>query len=123
MSMHHHSPYALAAVLAITLPTLGACSTFKTCSDARIDLVNSGQNGTAVHVVPPGEDPSPDNLLEPGESRRIEMCLHEGDRRGFRVVREGDTLAQANCVASRSNYEALVIQVLWSPSGLSCPGW
>jgi len=101
-----------------------ACDTsFKTCSDARIELANSQQSRETVNLVPPGEDPSPDNLLAPGESRRIELCLSKGDRRGFRVVRDGATLATATCVASLASYEPLVIRVGYGPGGISCEGW
>jgi hypothetical protein len=115
--------------LSVVAAALGAavaagCGTsFKTCSDARVELANSQQSRATVHLVPPDEDPSPDNLLAPGESRRIELCLSKGDRHGFRVVLEGETLATATCVASRADYEALVIRVSYGPDGLSCEGW
>jgi hypothetical protein len=112
----------IAAALGATVAA-GCGTSFKTCSDAKIELANSQQSRATVHVVPPDEDPSPDNLLAPGESRDIELCLNKGDRRGFRVVLEDATLATATCVASRADYEALVIRVSYGPGGLSCEGW
>jgi hypothetical protein len=96
---------------------------FKTCQDAFVDLVNGDQSREAVDIVADGEDPGPQTPLEPGQARRVSYCLSKGDRRGFRVLREGVVLADAVCVASRSTYEGRAVQVRWGPAGLACSGW
>lgn len=96
---------------------------FETCQDAFVDLVNGDQSRQEIDLVADGEDPGPQTPLAPGETRRVTICLSKGDRRGFRVLHEGVVLAQAVCVASRSNYEGRAVQVRWGPGGLACSGW
>jgi hypothetical protein len=96
---------------------------FKTCQDAFVDLVNGDQSSDAIDLVADGEDPGPQTGLLPGQARRVTYCLSKGDRRGFRVLREGQVLDQAVCVASRASYEGRAVQVRWGPAGITCAGW
>jgi hypothetical protein len=96
---------------------------FKTCDDTPVDLVNSQQTRNAVNIAGPEEDFRPENVLESGASRRIFLCLEKGNRKRFRVEENGQVVAALNCVASRASYEARVVQVIWTPTGLVCKDW
>jgi len=96
---------------------------FKTCEETPVDIVNSQQTRAAVHIAGPEEDFSDQNRLESGASRRISLCLERGDRKRFRVMRDGVVLEATNCVASYSSYEARTVSVVWTPSGIRCEGW
>jgi hypothetical protein len=96
---------------------------FKTCEETPVDLVNSQQTRAAVNIAGPEEDFRPENELESGGSRRIFLCLEKGDRKRFRVEREGQVIAAVNCVASHSSYEARTVSVVWTPAGIRCEGW
>jgi len=96
---------------------------FKTCEDTPVDLVNSEQTRFAVNIAGPEEEFYPDNRLESGHSRRIYLCLEKGNRKKFRVERDGTVIAVVNCVASHSSYETRTVSVIWTPTGIVCEGW
>ena len=96
---------------------------FKTCEDTPVDLVNSEQTRFAVNIAGPEEDFNPDLLLQSGSSRRIYLCLEKGNRKKFRVERDGTVIAVVNCVASHSSYETRTVSVIWTPTGITCEGW
>jgi hypothetical protein len=96
---------------------------FKTCDDTPVDLVNSQQTRNSVTIAGPEEDFKPEYELASGASRRIHLCLEEGDRKRFRVLENGVVVVALNCVASRSSYEARTVQVVWTPTGLVCRDW
>lgn len=115
-----------AAALAAGLATAGCDwvdDRFQTCQDAFVDLVNGDQSRTEIDLVADGEDPGPQTRLQRGETRRVTYCLSRGDRRGFRVLRDGAVLDRAVCVASRSSYEGVPVEVRWGPAGITCAGW
>jgi hypothetical protein len=96
---------------------------FKTCEDVPVDLINSEQTRFAVNIAGPEEDFHPDNRLESGQSRRVFMCIERGNRKRFRVERDGAVIAVVNCVASYSSYETRTVSVIWTPTGIVCEGW
>ena len=96
---------------------------FKTCEDTPVDLINSEQTRATVNIAGPEEGFREENELLSGRSRRIFLCLERGDRKRFRVEREGQVIAAVNCVASLSSYEARTVSVIWTPAGLRCDGW
>jgi hypothetical protein len=96
---------------------------FKTCEDTPVDLVNSQQTREEVHIVGPEEVITEENHMASGASRTIYLCIERGDRKRFRVERDGEIIAVVNCVASYSSYETRRVSVIWTPSGLACEGW
>jgi hypothetical protein len=96
---------------------------FKTCEDTPVELINSQQTRGSVNIAGPEEAFLPENELASGASRRISLCIEKGNRKRFRVLEDGVVVAALNCVASRSSYEARVVQVIWTPTGLVCKDW
>ncbi len=116
----------LVAVVILTLTTSGCDwfdGTLRSCSNANVDLSNSVQNTEPIHLLGPVESTSDATQLEPGESRRATQCLARGDKRRYRAIVGPDVIATIACVASRSSYEGVTIEVIWKRSGLSCEGW
>ncbi|HLA77868.1 MAG TPA: hypothetical protein VJU18_09855 [Vicinamibacteria bacterium] len=98
----------------------------KTCGDAAVDLVNSEQAQTAVHIAGPTESFTAETFLASGASRRITLCLERGDRKSFRAGdRNAQVLTSVTCVATRTpdQYEAAVARVVFGPLGFSCENW
>jgi hypothetical protein len=96
-----------------------------TCTDLRVDLVNSRQSGSGVYIAAEGEGATPETYLDPGATRRILECVRKGDRRTYRAFRDTELIGQATCVVSR-NREALgavVSRVEWVPGGFRCENW
>ena len=116
----------LVAVAVMALAANG-CGWFddnlRSCSTANVDLANSVQNTEPIHILGPVESTSDATQLEPGESRRTTQCLNRRDKRRYRAVVGPDVIATIECVASRSSYEGVTIDVIWKRSGFSCEGW
>jgi hypothetical protein len=104
---------------------------FQTCRDVQIDLVNLRQTGKATYLIGPDERFLAENLVEPGASRRVILCLDRGNRKKFLAGRNDDGVGDVeiidtvNCVVSRtsSGYEGETIRVVWGPQGFTCEGW
>ncbi len=98
---------------------------FRSCGHLRVDLINDPQAGSSVYILVEGESPTLDRLLASGASRQLVLCVELGDRKRFRVIRDGDPVAVANCVVSKARYEyeTSIARVIWYPSGLACENW
>ena len=96
---------------------------FKSCRDVRVRVVNSQQTLSAVNIAAPGEDFTPETLLESGASREIVLCLDRGESVKFRAAKDGQVLGIARCVADQSSYEGTSVTVLWTLQGFLCQGW
>ena len=98
---------------------------FQTCGHVTVELQNSEQSLGPVAIMAEHEVTSDEFLLASGAARGISLCVERGDAKRFRVVRAGETVAQANCVVSRARneYEFTVMRVVWDARGLVCEGW
>jgi hypothetical protein len=116
-------------VLAGLLGTLPGCDwlndRFQECGHQTVELLNSEQSIGPVAILAEGERDSEEAVLASGASRRLELCVERGDAKRFRAVRDGATLAVANCTVSRARYqyEATVLRVVWDARGLVCENW
>lgn len=99
---------------------------FKTCQDVIVDVINDDQTLGPYHIVIEDESPNSSNLLESGFSRQVALCLDLGYRKQVRVFRPTNlttSVANANCVASKSGYESITPRVRWTPIGIRCENW
>jgi hypothetical protein len=99
---------------------------FKTCEDVRVDLVNDDQTLGPFYILAEDENPSSATLLQSGDTRRISQCLDIGYRKQFRVYTPNDLshpVAEVNCGAGKSSYDAIVLRVRWTPIGIRCENW
>ena len=110
--------------------TLSGCDYFEdrlqTCGSLRVDIANSMQSRTAVHIAFEEERFSDDTLLQAGTARQLVLCVERGDRKRFRaMLPDGNIVAVATCVVSRARfaYESTVARVEWNPAGLHCQNW
>jgi hypothetical protein len=118
-----------AAVLGLLL-VLPGCDyvqdRFRECKHVRVELVHRRVLGEPVNLVPEHEAYALSNLVVPGQSRGMDLCVERGDVKRFRVGIGGQTKAITNCVVSRSTYEyeASVLRVVWTDHDtLLCEGW
>jgi hypothetical protein len=122
-------PSALWTLLVASWLSLAGCDwiqdRFRTCGHVDVELQNSEQSLGPVAIMAEGEVTSDQFLLASGASRRMSLCVERGDAKRFRVVRAGETVAQANCVVSRARneYEFTVMRVVWDARGLVCENW
>jgi hypothetical protein len=117
---------ALAALSALCAPGCDwVHDRFRSCGHLAVELVNSEQSIGPVQVLAESERESDELLLASGAARRLSLCVERGDAKRFRVVRGGETLANANCVVSRDrhDYESTVARVVWDARGLVCENW
>jgi hypothetical protein len=98
---------------------------FRSCGHLRVDLVNSDQTLSQVSILAEDEQEKPETVLASGASRRISICVEKGDIKKFRALKDGEVLAVANCVVSKSRYqyEASLAKVVWTPIGFLCEEW
>src|SRR5262245_15759130 len=117
------------AVLAVLLLAAPGCDwvqdRFRTCGHVRVELVNGEQSLGPVAILAEHEAYFDEAVLPSGGSRGMQLCVERGDAKRFRTVRAGETVAEANCVVSRSRheYESTIMRVVWDPRGLVCENW
>jgi hypothetical protein len=96
---------------------------FKTCDDTIVTLTNDPQTRETVSIIGPGEVFGDQAVLVSGHSREIGLCLQRGDRKEFRVMRDGREIAAVNCVASLASYDTVRPEVVWIKNTIRCDGW
>lgn len=98
---------------------------FRSCGHVRVELVNGEQSLGPVAILAEHEAYFDEAVLPSNASRGMQLCVERGDAKRFRVVRAGETVAQSNCVVSRSRQEleSTVFRVVWDPRGLVCENW
>jgi hypothetical protein len=96
---------------------------FKTCDDVVVVLVNSEQTRGTYHLTGPDEVAANENLVESGASRTIGLCLDLGHSYRFRAMQDGRVVGTVQCPASRTDYEAVDVRVIWTPVGFQCFNW
>ena len=120
---------ARAAALTPLLLALPGCDwvqdRFRTCGHVRVELVNGEQSLGPVAILAEHEAYFDEAVLASGASRGMQLCVERGDAKRFRTVRAGETVAEANCVVSRSRHEleSTIFRVVWDPRGLVCENW
>jgi hypothetical protein len=97
----------------------------KTCKDLSVELRNEDAERRAASILVDDERESDATRREPGQARRVVVCVERGDSRRFRALHEGTVLGVANCVVSRASYEyeATLVRVTWDARGLVCENW
>ena len=93
------------------------------CQETRVQLVNSQQSVQTVNLVGPEEGAGPGNVLAPGQTRDIMLCLQKGGAQEFRAISQGQLIGSVRCVAQSSSYDGAAVQVLWTFEGFICQGW
>ena len=121
---------ASCALVLLLLLALPGCQyvqdRLRACEHVQVELVHRRFQGEPVNLVAEEEAYADDNLLRPGQSRTLTLCVERGDAKRFRVGIGQRTLAITNCAVSRSTfeYEASVLRVLWTDHDtLVCEGW
>ncbi len=118
------------ALVLLLLAVLPGCQyvqdRLRECDHVQLELVHRRFQGEPVNLVAEHEVYGDENLLQPGQSRTLTLCIERGDVKRFRIGIGQRTLAIANCAVSRSTYEyeASVLRVLWTDHDtLVCEGW
>jgi hypothetical protein len=115
-----------AALLLLAAPGCGWVEDrLKTCKDQSVELRNEDPERRAASILVEDERESDATRLQPGQTRRVSVCVERGDSKRFRALHEGTVLGVANCVVSRAayEYEATVVRVTWDARGLACENW
>jgi hypothetical protein len=97
----------------------------KTCKDQSVELRNEDPERRSASILVEDERESDATRLQPGQTRRVVVCVERGDAKRFRALHEGTVLGVANCVVSRASYEyeATLVRVVWDARGLVCENW
>ena len=97
------------------------------CDHVQVDLVHLRLQGEPVNLVPEHEPYSTGNLVYPGQTRSLTLCVERGDIKRFRVGIGQRTIAITNCAVSRATYEYEAtgpLRVVFTDHDtLECQGW
>jgi hypothetical protein len=119
---------AFSLLLLVTLP---GCQYLqdrvRECAHVQVDLVHLRLQGQPVNLVPEHEPYSNENLVYPGQTRSLTLCVERGDIKRFRVGLGQNTIAITNCAVSRATYEYEAtgpLRVVFTDHDtLECQGW
>jgi hypothetical protein len=119
---------AFALFLVVTLPGCQYVQDrVRQCDHVQVDLVHLRLLGQPVNLVPEHEAYSNENLVFPGQTRSLSLCVERGDIKRFRVGLGQNTIAITNCAVSRSTYEYEAtgpLRVVFTDHDtLECQGW
>jgi hypothetical protein len=118
----------VACLLAVAVATPGCDwvqDRFRTCGHVTVEMRVDRQNRFEAHVAAHEEEFSAATLLQPGQSRRIALCLERGDRVRFRSEQFGAVNRVSTCVYSKNRIEAefTTVRVVLYPDQLACENW
>lgn len=119
----------LASALILSTLSLPGCNwvqdRFRECGHVTVEMTNDRQNRFAAHIAAEEEDWSSETLLQPGQSRRIAVCVERGDRKRFRSMQDGAVNHVVNCVSTLARYELefTTSRVVLYPNQLACENW
>jgi hypothetical protein len=113
------------AVAALAPALAGGCQYFDRleCRDVLVRITNSQQVTQPVNLAAPDEAFTDANLLHPGQSRELLLCLDRGESTRFRAGKDGREIGIVQCVPTKADYAGTFVSVIWTFQGFLCENW